>query len=59
MEAPTVSKKLHKDVFDWYVSTLDNNILGLNYGAINLIIFFGIYPLVGAWLLWRLLNKLL
>ncbi len=57
--APTKTKQFHKDVFDWYVESLHNNWLGLDYGAINLLVFFGLYPLLGGWLLWRLLTHII
>lgn len=56
---PTRIKKMHKDVFDWYVVSLYNNPLGLNYGVINILVFIIIYPLLGGILVWRLINKVM
>ena len=53
---PTPSKRMIKAVFDWYVSALHNNPLGMNYGTINLLVFIGLYPLIGCILLWRIVT---
>lgn len=58
-EEPTLTKKVHKDIFSWYVKILHNNVFGFNYGLINLIVFFGVYPLLGSWLLWRLIKRII
>jgi hypothetical protein len=54
--APTNYKRINKAVFDSYVYALHNNPLGLNYGAINLLIFILLYPLIGGILLWRIVK---
>lgn len=54
---PTKLKKMHRNVFDWYVSSLHNNPLNLNYGAINLFVFIGLYPVFGSLLVWNLIRK--
>ena len=55
---PTKLKKMHKDIFDWYVSSLHNNPLKLNYGIINLLVFIIGYPLVGGLLVWNLVKRI-
>lgn len=56
--APTPMKRFHKDVFDWFVKSLHGNALGLNYGAINLLVYIGLYPLIGGLLVWNLIRKI-
>jgi hypothetical protein len=58
-QEPTQIKKMHKDIFTGFVNALHNNPLGLNYGAINILVFFLFYPMLGAALLWRLITKLM
>ena len=55
---PTPIKKMHKNIFDWYVTNLHNNPLGFNYGIINLLVFIGFYPLFGGLLVWNLIRKI-
>lgn len=55
---PTNTKKLHKNIFDWYVNSLHGNSLGLNYGAINILVFIIGYPFVGLLLLWNLVKDI-
>jgi hypothetical protein len=54
---PTPAKKIHKDIFDWYVINLLHNPLGLNYGMINLLVFVFFYPLLGSLLVWNLIRN--
>jgi len=54
---PTTLKKMNKNIFDWYVQSLHNNKLGLNYGSINLLVFLIGYPLLGIFLVWNLIKK--
>jgi len=55
---PSKLKRMHRDIFDWYVTSLHNNGLGLNYGSINLLVFIIGYPVIGALLLWNLIRKM-
>ena len=55
---PSPLKKMHKDVFDWYVTSLHGNPLDLNYGIINILVFLIVYPLFGGILLWNILTLL-
>lgn len=57
LENPSKLKKLHKNVFDWYVNSLHNNSLGLNYRIINLLVFLIGYPAIGSLLVWKLISK--
>ena len=55
---PTKVKKMHKDIFDWYVNSLHGNSLGLNYRFINLLIFILGYPVAGGLLVWNLIKRI-
>ena len=57
-EDNTPVKKMHKEIFDWCVTGLHNNWLGLNYGAINLLVYIIGYPLIGSFLIWNLIRKI-
>jgi hypothetical protein len=56
-ENSTSIKKIHKNIFDWYVTSLHGNGFGLNYKNINLLIFIIGYPAVGSLLVWNLIRK--
>ena len=47
-----------KNIFSWYVNSLHDNSLGLNYGAINLLVFILGYPLIGGLLVWNLVRRI-
>lgn len=55
---PSKIKLFHKDVFDFYVRSLKQNALGMNYRFINLLVFILIYPILGSALLWHLIKRL-
>jgi hypothetical protein len=55
--APTTFKKSNKQIFDWYVTSLHANKLGLNYRNINLLVFILVYPVLASLLLWNLIRK--
>ena len=55
---PTQIKKMHKDIFDWYINSLHQNPLKLNYGIINLLVFLVGYPIVGSLLVWNLIKRI-
>ena len=55
---PTKLKLMHKKIFDWYVNSLHDNKLGLNYSNINLLVFLIVYPSIGGLLLWNLVRKI-
>jgi len=54
---PTEIKKIHKDIFDWHITSLHKNPLKLNYGAINLLVFLVGYPVIGGLLVWNLIKN--
>lgn len=54
---PTLFKKMNKNIFDWYVTSLHGNKLDLNYRNINLLVFIIAYPLLGSLLVWNLIRK--
>jgi|GEM_PF-2268529 len=55
---PTEIKKMHKDIFDWYINSLHGNPLKINYGAINLLVFLVGYPFIGGLLVWNLIKNI-
>ena len=57
-EDGTAIKKMHKEIFDWYVKSLHANGLGLNYKDINLLVFIFGYPFIGSLLVWNLIRKI-
>ncbi len=55
----TPYKKMNKDIFDYYVTTLHGNKLGLNYKNINLVLFIIVYPIVGSLLIWNVIRRVI
>ena len=55
---PTIYKKNNKAIFDWYLTSLHANKLGLNYRNINLLVFVVGYPFLASLLLWNLIRNI-